>query len=97
MFQDIISKYPDRIPVIVSEKNLPALDKHKFLAPRGITMGQFLYVLRRRMHLSPEMAMYAYVNGVLPANSEIIASVYEKHKSDDACLDITVCGENTFG
>ena len=50
----IKEKYADRIPVIVertSSSNLPELDKHKFLVPNTLTVGQFLYVIRKRIKL----------------------------------------------
>ena len=47
----IIDKYPDKIPIIVQKnKNctLNDIDKHKFLVPTDMTIGQFLYVLRKK-------------------------------------------------
>ena len=48
----IIERYPDRIPIIV-EKNkkskIKDIDKNKFLVPNDMTLGQFMYVVRKRI------------------------------------------------
>ena len=59
----ILAKYPDRIPVIV-EKNggssVPDIDKCKFLVPTDLTIGQFVYVVRKRIRLEPEKAIFLF-------------------------------------
>ena len=48
--QGIRSKFPNKIPVIVErfhkERNLPQLDKTKFLVPQELTMSQFVTIIR---------------------------------------------------
>ncbi|KAI8006215.1 Autophagy-related protein 8C-like [Camellia lanceoleosa] len=46
----IREKYPDRIPVIVERADrcdIPDIDKKKYLVPADLTVGQFVYVVRR--------------------------------------------------
>ena len=64
------TKYPDRIPIIVNRSDsagvdVPYIDKHKFLVPSDLTMGQFQYVIRKRLTLTPDKALFIFVNGVL--------------------------------
>ena len=51
----IKNKYPDRVPVIVEKKDenpdIPDIDKKKFLVPTDLTVGQFIYVVRKRINL----------------------------------------------
>lgn len=94
------SKYPDRIPVIVeSASSLPSpLDKSKYLVPGDLSWGQFLTVLRKRLTLSPQVALFLFVNkGTLPSCSTSMNAIYVAHKDDDQFLYGTLCGENTFG
>ena len=94
----ILLKYPDRIPVIVEcGKNVPSIDKHKYLVPRDLTAGQFLYVLRKRMELKPEQALFLFVENILPPTSSTLSEIYNKYKEEDQYLYITLQEENTFG
>ncbi|KAK3253313.1 Autophagy-related protein 8d [Cymbomonas tetramitiformis] len=98
--QRIREKYPDRIPVIVekSEKSdIPDIDKKKYLVPADLTVGQFVYVIRKRIKLGPEKAIFIFVNNVLPPTAALMSAIYEEHKDDDGFLYITYSGENTFG
>ena len=96
----ILEKFPDRLPIIVevSEKNdLPELDKYKYLVPKDLTVGQFQYVIRKRLKLSPEKAIYLFFNNTVEPTTELVKTVYDKHKSDDNFLYVIVSPENTFG
>lgn len=98
--QTICEKYPDRSPVIVervSRTNLPELDNKKFLAPRDLTVGQFIHILGDRLHLSPERALFVFIGDTLPQTASLMGSVYEKHKDDDGFLYVRYSSENTFG
>ncbi|KAE8956555.1 hypothetical protein PR001_g31694, partial [Phytophthora rubi] len=46
--------------------DIPDIDKKKFLVPADLTVGQFVYVIRKRIKLSPEKAIFIFVNNVLP-------------------------------
>lgn len=96
----IRDKYPDRIPVIVEKaekSDIPDIDKKKYLVPSDLTVGQFVYVIRKRIKLSPEKAIFIFVKNVLPPTAALMSSVYEDHKDEDGFLYITYSGENTFG
>jgi len=96
----IREKYPDRIPIIVeknSNTDLPDIDKKKYLVPSDLTVGQFIYVIRKRISISPEKAIFIFIENMLPPTSELVSSIYEKHKDDDGFLYIEYSGENTFG
>jgi len=96
----IREKYPDRIPVICERdprSDIPDIDKKKYLVPQDLTVGQFVYVIRKRIQLSPEKAIYIFINNVLPPTAALMSSIYEEQKDDDGFLYITYSGENTFG
>ena len=38
----------------------------RYLVPADLTVGQFVYVIRKRIKLSPEKAIFIFVNNVLP-------------------------------
>ncbi|KAL8346550.1 hypothetical protein RB598_000447 [Gaeumannomyces tritici] len=60
----IRQKYADRIPVIcekVEKSDIATIDKKKYLVPADLTVGQFVYVIRKRIKLSPEKAIFIFV------------------------------------
>lgn len=96
--QEIKKKYPGRVPIHVTSTSpeLP-LDKVKYLVPATLTFGQFMFVLRKRIPtLGPEEALFLFVNGTLPAGSQLI-SMYAKSLGDAEMLRCELCKENTFG
>jgi GABA(A) receptor-associated protein len=96
----IRQKYPDRIPVICEKaegSDIPDIDKKKYLVPSDLSVGQFVYVIRKRIKLPPEKAVFLFVNNALPPTAALMAHLYESHKDDDGFLYIKYSGENTFG
>ncbi|XP_071785416.1 gamma-aminobutyric acid receptor-associated protein-like 2 [Asterias amurensis] len=96
----IRSKYSDRIPVIVQKaarSQIPEIDKRKFLVPADITVAQFMWIIRKRIQLPPEKAVFLFVGKVLPQTSATMSQIYELHKDVDGFLYVSYSGENTFG
>lgn len=96
------ANHPDRVPVIVEKRvgdeSLPDIDKKKFLVPVDLTIGQFVYVIRKRIKLTPEQAIFLFVNkGTLPPTVAALQAVYDQYKDEDGFLYMTYSGENTFG
>jgi len=93
-------KYPDRIPVIAEKSansGIPDIDKKKYLVPSDLTMGQFVYVIRKRIKLAPDAAIFIFVDNSMPPAAELMAKVYKDHQDDDGFLYVTYSGESTFG
>jgi len=94
-------EYPDRIPCVVeisrTSQNLPSLDKHKYLVPGDITLGTFIHVLRKRMKLAPEQALFPIIERTLPPQSRTMESLYQEHKRECQFLYLILTAENTFG
>lgn len=42
----------------------------RYLVPADLTVGQFVYVVRKRIKLSAEKAIFVFVNNVLPPTGE---------------------------
>lgn len=51
--------------------------------PADLTVGQFVYVIRKRIKLSPEKAIFIFVDEVLPPTAALMSSIYEEHKDED--------------
>ena len=96
----IMKKYPNRIPVIVEKvgsSDIPDIDKHKYLVPSDLTVGQFQFVIRKRVELKPEQAIFFFVNNTLPSTGTLMTILYKEYKDVDGFLYMKYSGENTFG
>ena len=56
-----------------------------------------MYVIRKRMHLTPEKALYLFVNDKMIPCSSLLSTVYDAEKAEDGFLYINYAGESTFG
>jgi len=100
----ILAKYPDRVPVIVeSEKKstkTPDIDKHKYLIPRDMEAGQFIWVIRKRLgkKLAPDQTIFLFANGnQIPQAQQLIETLYQQTKHEDGFLYIKYSVESAFG
>ena len=73
----------------VEKSDIATIDKKKYLVPSDLTVGQFVYVIRKRIKLSPEKAIFIFVDEVLPPTAALMSSIYEEHKDEDGFLYIT--------
>jgi GABA(A) receptor-associated protein len=67
----------------VEKSDIATIDKKKYLVPADLTVGQFVYVIRKRIKLSPEKAIFIFVDEVLPPTAALMSSIYEEHKDED--------------
>ena len=98
----IRQKFPNKVPVIVEryakEKDLPVLDKTKFLVPEELSMGQFLTIIRNRMSLRNSQAFYLLVNGKnMSGLTNQIGQVYTTEKDPDGFLYMVYASQEFFG
>src|SRR5687768_14095576 len=76
-------RHPDRLPVIcekIDGSNIADLDKNKFLVPSDLTVGQFVLVVRKRVMLEPEKAVFLFIGESVPPNGAQMSDLYAKHK-----------------
>jgi GABA(A) receptor-associated protein len=98
----IKNKYPDKVPIIVEKQKgnseIPDIDRNKYLVPNDITMAEFMYVIRKRIKISPDKSIYLFVEnlGLVPTSMHI-QQVYSQAQNKDGFLYIKYCGESTFG
>lgn len=97
----ILHKYPERVPIIVEKSqtcnDIKKIDKIKYLVPRDITMSQFIFVIRKRLHLSPEKALFLFVKDTFISQNQLLGSVHDTYQDEDGFLYVEYSSENTFG
>ncbi len=99
---ELLRKYPKKRPVIIWETfNDIHIDKRKFITDSNLTMGQLLYVIRKRCHLTHEDALFAMTidskgTPTLPLLNKTIGELYAT-SSVNGFLRIIISREETFG
>lgn len=93
-------KYPHYIPIIVKGKDNLKLTKMKYLVTGDVTVGQFMYLLRKKLEstIKSSVGLFMFVNNQLPPSTTLMSMLYESEKDPKTeMLFITLCIENTFG
>jgi GABA(A) receptor-associated protein len=98
---EIRKKYPNQLP-IMCEKNLkdrhaPDISRRKYLVARDLTIGQFIFIIRKKIKLNAEAAIYLCIGNSIPSSAERMGDLYEKNADEDGYLYVTYTMENTFG
>nr|XP_058919947.1 gamma-aminobutyric acid receptor-associated protein-like [Kogia breviceps] len=79
--EKIRKKYPDWVPVRVEKApkaQMGDLDKKKYLVPSDLTVGQFYFLIQKRIHLRAEAALFFFVNNVIPPTSARMGRLFGK-------------------
>ena len=95
----VLNKYPERIPVIVEPltNDILSIDKNKFIVSKDMTFGQFIYIIRNRLKVESNVALFFTINGNLCTSGTDIGTIYSEKKNEDNFLYIKYTTENTFG
>ena len=95
----VLIKYPERIPIIVEPltDDIVKIDKNKFIVSKDMTFGQLIYIIRKRININSDVALFFSINGVLCPLSTDIESIYNDNKNEDNFLYVKYTTENTFG
>lgn len=98
--EKIRKKYPDRVPVIVEKapkSRIGSLDKKKYLVPSELSVGQFYYLIRKRIQLQATDALFFFVNNAIPPTSATMGSLYQEHHEEDFFLYVAYSDEDVYG
>lgn len=107
--QRILTKFPDRIPIIIDcPKELDKiLIKKKFLVPREISISYFLSIIRNKTKLESNRSVFIFCDNKLLSGTKIIGEVYDEYEKNakensdflkgDKSLYMNLAFENTFG
>ncbi len=101
--QRIREKFPSRIPVFItkattnSSNDLPNLQKNKFLVPMDLTVGQFIYIVRKQLSVPAEKAIFIFVKNTLPTTGMLMRELHAQYADKDGLLRLVYTSESTFG
>ena len=94
------TKFKGRVPIILhkGKGDITELEKGRFLINKNTTLGQFMYVMRRKNQILPTQAIYVFCSNVLPTSNATMLDLWtEHHDEEDNILYLTYSTENTFG
>merc|ERR1711936_921291 len=62
-----------------------------------VIVDQFYFLIRKRISLRPEDALFFFVNNVIPPTSATMGSLYQEHHEEDFFLYIAYSDESVYG
>lgn len=73
-YQVIVEKDP--------KSHIQDIDKRKFLVPNDISVAQFMWIIRKRIQLPSEKAIFLFVGKVLPQSRYLLnyIKIYSKKR-----------------
>ena len=58
----------------VSGSQIVEIDKRKYLVPSDITVAQFMWIIRKRIQMPSEKAIYLFVDKTVPQSRSVLLS-----------------------
>lgn len=93
----LLKKYPDRIPIIITKVSGFTLSKTKFLVPTSFTMADFINMIRQKFKLKAAEGYFIFINDQTPPMNKLITQLYKMHCDSVGYLKMQISKENTFG
>ena len=91
-------KHPNMLPVIVSNfKDMPKLDKEKYLVPKDLLLGQLISIVKHRLKIKPSEGIMVYVNDCILPTCSTMSVIFDAHASPEGFLYLKYSKENVFG
>lgn len=78
-------------------RDTPELDRSRFLVPQDLTLGQLVYVIRRRLSLPAERALFVFCGATLPPSTVLMRELFAAQRDPDGFLYLTYSSEASFG
>jgi len=93
-------RYPDTVLIKATRGRgctLPALRRSHLMVPKTLTVGHLLHILRNRLAISADVAVFLFVDGVIPPCSQLIGHLDASNREEHDILHIEYASENAFG
>ena len=99
--ENMIRAHPDHVPVIVERDphclDLPDITNKKFCVPKVLTVGNFIYCVRKRIQMQETDAIFLFIGKLLPSPNETMGSLYQMNRHDDGILYCTYSSDHAYG
>lgn len=94
------SQHQDSVPVLLEQlpdSPLPSFGSLRFLVKKEMSVAHFIWFVRLKIRVQPEMALFFFVGKALPQNTATMGQIDEQHRDEDGFLYVACSCENTFG
>ena len=99
--QYLLTKYPDKVPVILEKdpsSKILELKKTNFLLEKKSTVNQLLQLIRRKTELKEGEALFLQAKAKYGISGEkTIGEIYKEYKDDDGFIYIMYTTELIYG
>ena len=100
-FQNVNQSNPGKIAIICEKapnSKIVDIEKSKFLISGDINLSQFSLLIRKRLKMGKEEALFFLVNGNKSlTGDDTMKDVYNKYKNEDGFLYIAYASEEVWG
>ena len=101
-YRKILENHPDKIPVILERDKHCTINKTiktKYILSKEVTMAEFINIVREKLGLRPERALFFLINGKHSITlTEELGEIYEKYKDKgDGFLYMSYSEEMVYG
>ena len=100
-YEEMKIKNPNKIPIICEKDpkcDIIEMKKTKFLIENDLSLPSFSLIIRKKLLLKEENALFFLVNGTkILAGNELMINVYNKYADKDGFLYIIYSSQEVFG
>ena len=100
-YQKVMQTNPGKIAIICEKdprSRIADIEKSKYLVKNDISLNQFTLMIRNRLKIEKEAALFLLVNGKKSlTGDDSMQDVYNKFKSEDGFLYIAYASEVVWG
>ena len=100
-YQKVIQANPGKIAIICEKdprSHITDIEKSKYLVASDISLNQFTLMIRNRLKMEKEAALFLLVNGKKAlTGDDTMQEIYDKYKCDDGFLYIAYASEQVWG
>ena len=101
-YRKILENHPDKVPVILERDKKCTINKTiktKYILSQEVTMAEFVNIIREKLDLKPDRALFFLVNGKHSVTmTDELGGIYQKYKDEeDGFLYMSYSEEIVYG
>ncbi len=100
-YEKVIQEHPGKLGIICEKapkSNIDEIKKTKYLISEDLKLGQFSEIIRRKIKMDKESAIFLLANGKISlTGDENMGEIYKKYKDEDGFLYIAYASEEVWG